>query len=126
MTECHRARLASVLAADAQFNARSGLSAILNRDADQAADSDGVQGLKRVIRKNATFYVRRKEAPGIVAAESVGRLGQVVGSEAEEFGPFGNFARGERSPWELYHSPNKVRNGFPHDTQNLLGGMFED
>src|SRR6185312_1344475 len=124
MTECYRARLASVLAADAQFNARTGLSAILNRDADQAADSDGVQSLERVIRKNATFYVRGKEPSGVIAAESVRRLSKVVGTEAEEFGPFGNLARCERRPRELYHSPDKVRNGFPHDPEDLFGGVL--
>ena len=93
MTESHRARLASVLAADSQFNARPRDSAILGRDTDQAADSDGVQSLEWIIRKNATFYVRGKEASRVVAAEAESRLCQIVGPEAEEFGPEGYLAR---------------------------------
>ena len=73
-----------MLAADAEVDVGSGLSALLHGDLDQLADAVLVKVCKRILLVDLGLVVVRKELAGIISGEAEGHLGQVVGAEAEE------------------------------------------
>ena len=84
MAERHRARLAAVLAADAERG--SGFTpSPLHGDPHQVADAFAIERLERVPLEHAVLEVVRQElALGVVAREAERRLRQVVRAEGEE------------------------------------------
>ena len=88
--EGDRRRLATVLAADAEDEAGPGLPAEPGGRGDELPDAGTIQHLERVGGEDPLFNVEGQEAPGVVAAEAIGRLRQVVRAEAEEVGVGGD------------------------------------
>ena len=104
-------RVAAVLAADADLQARSRGAARLGGDPHQLSDALAVEDLERVLRQDLAVDVLQQElALRVVAAEAVGHLGQVVRAEAEELGVLGDLAGGQRPARHLDHGPELVVN----------------
>ena len=72
------------------------------------ADADSVKTCKRIGLIDLCLIVTGQELACVVTAEAEGKLGEVVGAEAEEFGFFCNFVRGERCPWDFDHGADFV------------------
>jgi len=84
-------RLAAMLAADTEFDLRSGLASFVAAHLDQLADAGLVDGDERVIGEDVLVDIKWQELARIVARQAVGGLGQVVGAEGEELCPMGTF-----------------------------------
>src|SRR5215207_1311212 len=78
VAERHGARLAAVLAADADLEVRPGGATLRHREADQLAHAGLVEHLERVVGEDAAVDVARQKAPGVVAAQAERRLREVV------------------------------------------------
>src|SRR5688572_26819767 len=74
-------RVAAMLAADAELELGAGLAAALGGDLHQFADTFRVDADEGILLEDALPLVGRDEARGVVAAEAVGGLRQVVGAE---------------------------------------------
>src|ERR1043166_4798652 len=84
VAEGYRARLAAVLAADADLEAGLRRAPALRADLHQLADAVAVQDLERVVGQNLHLDVLREEAARIVARQAEGGLGEIVRAEGEE------------------------------------------
>src|SRR5579859_2802387 len=98
--------IATVFAADTQFQVWIGGTTILCRHAYQLAHAVAVERLERVHRQNFHFaldtrllqaidVLEQELALSIVAAETKGRLRQIVGAEAEEIRHFSDLTGGQ-------------------------------
>ena len=67
MAERDRARLAAVLAADADFERRPHAPTLADAVADQAANAVLVEHLERIVEEDAAVEVRRQKPSGVVA-----------------------------------------------------------
>src|SRR4051794_35150353 len=85
VTEDDRGRISSMLATDAQFNIRPGCAAFLTGDFDQLANTVLIERDKWIIGKKAAFNVKWQELAGVVTREAKSGLGQIIGTEGEEF-----------------------------------------
>src|ERR1035437_4707464 len=108
VAELHRARLAPVLAADADFQVRVGLAAAIDRHLHQLADTFLVEDGEGIVGEDLAILVVLLELRIVVAREAHGGLGQVVGAEAEELGFLGDVAGGERGARNFDHGADHV------------------
>src|ERR1035437_2845398 len=108
VAELHRARLAAVLAADADFQVRVGLAAAIDRHLHQLADTFLVEDGEGIVGEDLAILVVLLELRIVVAREAHGGLGQVVGAEAEELGFLGDVAGGERGARNFDHGADHV------------------
>ncbi len=90
MAELHRRSLTAVLAADAELDIRSGLAAQFTTHLHQLTDPILIEGDERIVREEILLNIDGQEFAGIIAGKAVGGLGQVVGTEGEEFGFLGD------------------------------------
>ena len=74
-----------MLTADTQLDVRSGLPSLLNRHLDQLAYTALVQSCKRIGLVDFLLVIIPEELSCIISGEAKGHLGQIVGSEGEEF-----------------------------------------
>ena len=82
-----------MLAANTHFELRPPFATALDANAHQFADALTIDGDEGVAGKNAARHVSAEKARGVVAADPVGSLGQVVGAEGKELRALGNLAR---------------------------------
>ena len=102
--EADRRRVAAVLAADADLEARPGGPAPLGPELDQLADAVEVDGLEGVARQEPELEVGvHHPALDVVAAEPERHLREVVGAEGEEVGHLGDLVGPQRRPRRLDH-----------------------
>src|SRR5258707_4491989 len=73
-----------MLAANTDLELRPPFAATLDADAHQFAHTVAIDGDEGVAGKNAARHVRAEKARGVVAADAVGGLRQVVGAEGKE------------------------------------------
>ena len=107
--ERHRARIAAVLAADAELEAGLDRAAALDPERDELADALLVDRLERVLLEHAVLEVDGEEAVlGVVAREPDRRLREVVRAEAEEVGRLGELRRAQRCARQLDHRADQV------------------
>src|SRR5208283_3616377 len=97
VAELHRVRVATVFAADAQFDARAALVALLDRDLHELAHAGLIDRGKRVGFADFQLRIRREEAARVVAAHPEAGLGEVVRAEAEELGGLRDFVGRKRA-----------------------------
>src|SRR5690242_18917287 len=81
VTERDGGRIAAMFAADADLQRWPRLAAALDADLDELADALAVERDERIDLQNALGDIGAKEARGIVAADAVGGLRQIVGAE---------------------------------------------
>ena len=70
-----------MLAADPDLESRSRLAAAGDTDLHQLADAFAVERDERIDLQNALGDLGAEKARGVVAADAVGGLGQIVGPE---------------------------------------------
>ena len=131
MAELNGAGIAAVLAADAAVQLGAGCLSGCNSHLHKAAYAYGVKLLERVGLEDLGVVIGLKELAGVVAAEAVGHLGEVVRAEAEELRLLGDIARRESGARDLYHRADLVFHlyagccdlrvcGFNNDILNIL------
>jgi hypothetical protein len=98
-----------MLAADAELEGRPGLAPALGGDAHQFAHPRHIQADERVLLEDAGALIGHEEAAGVVTADAVGRLRQVVGAEAEELGMLGDVVGAQGGARQLDHRAHEVR-----------------
>src|ERR1039457_1744215 len=118
VAELHRARLAAVLAADADFQVRIRLAAALDGNLHQLANTFLVEDGERIVGENLLILVLLLELRIVVAREAHGGLGQIVGAEAEELRFLGDVAGSQRGARDFDH-------GADHVPQVLQAGLAE-
>ncbi len=79
-----------MFAADAELEIGAGLAAAFGGDLHQLAHAFAIEADERVLLDDALALIGLQEAAGIVAAEAICGLGQIVGAEAEEGGVLGD------------------------------------
>src|SRR5690606_29440373 len=84
VAELDARRLAAVLTTDTNLEVGASAAATLGTELDQLANTVLIQHLEGVVLQQLALDVARQEAPGVVAAQAKGGLGQVVGAEREE------------------------------------------
>jgi hypothetical protein len=94
MAELDGDRVAAMLAADTKFNVGSGSFTKVTSHLNQLANADLVQFSKWVLVIDFVLIVIFQEVAGIISGETKGHLGQVIGSEGEEFS-FGSYHIGQ-------------------------------
>src|SRR5688572_30556107 len=98
-----------MLAAESDFEVGSGLATEGCRDLDQPTDTGAVERLERVSGEDPLGDVFGEEATRVVAAETEGRLGQIVGAEGDEVSVLGDFVGEQRGAWDFDHRPDFER-----------------
>jgi hypothetical protein len=93
-----------MLAAEAERHVRVATAPAFGGDQQQLAHAFDVERVERVVGQHALREVVAHEAPGIVAAEAVGHLREVVGAEAQERRRARDLARAQRRARRLDHA----------------------
>src|ERR1035438_8262955 len=93
VAEIGRLGIAAMLAADAHLESGPGLASLGRGHLHQLPYARLVKGGEGVLLEDARLHVGREELVDVVSADAVGCLSQVVGSEAEELGLFGDLTR---------------------------------
>src|ERR1700686_3151667 len=125
MTESNGARLAAVLPANSQFDIRTNSTPFLNSYPYEPSDAFGVENLKRIICKNTSIYVRRKEPACIVPTQPHCGLRKIICSERKKLGRPCYFRCGKRRTRQLDHRADQIRDLLPHAAQHALGHVFD-
>src|SRR5438132_12709928 len=93
-----------MLAANTDLELRPPFAAPLDADAHQFAHAVAIDGDEGVAGKNAARHVSAEKARGVVAADAVGGLGQIVGAEGKVRLARGALARPHQVECQLYHT----------------------
>ena len=126
VAELHRRRFAAVFAADAAFEVFACAAAFEYRLADQLSHAVAVEDLERVVLQNAFLQVDRQELGDVVAREAERHLCQVVGTEREEFGDFGDLVGGDCRTRNFDHRADHVFQAVVTFGEDLLGCLVDD
>ena len=86
----------------------AGLAALGRGHLHQLPDARLIEGGEGVLLEDARLHVGREELVDVVSADAEGGLGEVVGSEAEELGLFGDLIRGQSRARQFDHRANHV------------------
>src|SRR5258708_12509872 len=97
-----------MLAANTDLELRPPFAATLDADAHQFAHTVAIDGDEGVAGKDAARHVRAEKARGVVAADAVGGLRQVVGAEGKERRALGDLARAQRGARQLDHRADLI------------------
>src|SRR5207253_4918983 len=101
-------RIAAMLAADADLEVRPRLASALHADLDELADAVAIDRDEGIDLQNALGDVGRQEARGIVTADAVSGLRQIVGAEGEEFGGLCDLAGHQAGARQLDHGADLI------------------
>ena len=126
MAEFDRGRVAALLAADAELDVRTGLTAQLRRHLDEAADACLIELGERVGFVDLAVVVGRKELARVVTGEAEGHLRQIVRAEGEELCLVGNGVGGQRSARDLDHGADLVGHVGTGFLDDLLRSLVDD
>src|SRR5665647_1080930 len=116
----------TMLATNPKFDVRAHSTSVFDGDADQSAYPSRVEHLKRIVRKDTMFDIGRKKTPGVVPAQPICSLSQVICSKREEFSAPGDLPCGKGRPRQLDHRSDCVADALAHDSENLICRVFED
>src|SRR5258705_9754451 len=97
-----------MLAADTDFQGRARLAASFGSHLDQLTHTFLVENGKRILLDDSLFKVRRQNLVDVVAREAPSGLREIVGTEREELGFFGNLRGDERGARQLDHGAHQV------------------
>src|SRR5262245_66050624 len=92
-----------MLAADAELQLVARFTAAAGGDVDQFAHALDIEGGERVVLEDAALAILLEERGGVVAAETKGSLGEIVGAEAEELGRLGDLGGAQRGARQFDH-----------------------
>ena len=108
VAEFHGLRFAALFAADAGLQVPAGGASGLDRMADHPADAVAVDGLEGIGGDDVLAEIFADEGSDIVAGETEGHLGEVVGAEGEEFGFLGHLSGEDGGARDLDHGADHV------------------
>ena len=97
VAELYGAGVTAVLTADTAVQLGTGSFTVLHSHLHQLANAVTIQLGEGIVLKDLGVIVSVQELTGVITAEAVGHLGQVVGAEAEELSFFCHFVGGEAS-----------------------------
>ena len=97
-----------MFAADAHLQVRAHGPAALGPDPHQFTHPMAVDGDERVFGQDSDLVVGLQEGTGVVALKPIGRLGQIVGAETEEFGRLGDLTGQQGGAWQFDHGAGHV------------------
>lgn len=103
MAELDGLGLAAVLAADTDFEVAARGAAFVGGHLDERADTFLIENREGILLQNALLQVLGQEFVAVVAGDSEGGLGQVVGTEAEELGVGSDFVGDDAGAGQLDH-----------------------
>src|SRR5262249_14660349 len=118
MAELHGIRIATVFAADPQFDIRARASSLLDRNFHELPDARLVDSRERVLLDDFQFGIRREERSRIVATHPKTHLCKIVRPETKELGALSDLIRRQGTPWNFNHRTDHVielRLLFGHD-----------
>src|SRR5499426_4696819 len=120
MAECDRGGIAAVFAANAHFELWPRLATAFDADAHQFPHALAVDGHEGIARKDAARQVSAEKARGVVAADAVGGLRQIVGAEGKELRALRDFAGAQRRTWKLDHGADLILDAPPALSRDRL------
>jgi hypothetical protein len=118
--------LAAVNAADPDLEVRARLSPLLNGHSHKLAHPGTIYGRKRIILPDPLEQIIVDKFHSVIPGDSVGGLSQVVGSEGEELGFFGDLIGRDGRPRDLDHRPDCVGELDFVLGQNLFSDALDD
>ena len=98
-----------MFAADAYFEFGFNTTAFFNAHADELADTFLVENFKWIGLDDAVFFVEFQELGCIIARETEGHLGEVIGAEREEVCNSSDLVGGKSRTGNFDHSADEVR-----------------
>ena len=105
--ELDRDRFATVLTANPNLQVGARGATALNGHLDELPDAVDVDDLERIVLQHTFFEVRGQELTHVIARVTERHLRQVIRTEREELGVFGDFIRQQRrASCLLYTSPS--------------------
>src|ERR1700729_3408192 len=97
-----------MFAANTELESGAARPAALRRDCYQFADAIRIEAYEGIAGDQALFQVLVQKCSGVVAAQSQGRLGEVVCAKREELGYLRDLTCPESSARKLYHRADHV------------------
>src|SRR5882757_1217015 len=116
VAERHRGGIAAMLAANPDLEIGPRLAAARHADLDEFADAIAIDRDERVDLENSLADIGAKETRGVVAADAVGGLRQIVGPEGEELGGLRDVAGHQARARKLDHGADLIA--------DLLAGLL--
>ena len=114
-------RVAAMFAAHTELEMLLHAAAALGTDAHELANAVLVDGLERVALQQTLLEVRGHHAAlDVVTAEAERHLGEVVGTETEEVGLFGDLVRAQRGARSFDHRADSDVGLVPHPLQGRV------
>jgi hypothetical protein len=126
MAEINAARIATVLAANSDFEIAAPCSAALDAHSDERADAFLIEGLERVVAENSLLKVIGEKTADVVAGKAEAGLREIVGAEGEEFGALGDLVGDDAAAGDFDHCADVIFDldaVFFHD---LVGDVADD
>src|SRR5207237_2764116 len=108
MAERDRGRISAMLAANADLDIRPGLAAARNTDLHQLADAVAIDRDERIDLQDSLRDVSAEESGGVIAADAIGRLRQIVGAERKELRRLGDVASHEAGARQFDHGADLI------------------
>ena len=99
-----------MFAADADFEFRLGCTAFFNAHLDELANAFLIENFEGIGLDDAVFLVELEELGSVVARETEGHLGKVVGTKGEEVGHGCDLIGAEGCTGNLDHGADLVVN----------------
>ena len=115
-----------MLATNSKLHAPSRPPSIGTGDLHEASNAGSIEGRKGIVGHDLLVDVLGNKAAAVVAADAVGRLGQVVRTEAKELGSLGNFPSGESGTGQLDHGAHQVGHAEALLLEDLRGDLVND
>src|SRR5258708_4881964 len=103
VAERHRRRIAAMFAADPNLEAGARLAPARNADLHEFTNALAIERNEGIDLEDALGDIGPEEARGVVAADAVGRLRQIVGAEGEELRGLGDLAGHQAGARQLDH-----------------------
>ena len=82
-----------MLAANSDLQLGPHSAPVLDSDSDEATNASRIQNLKRIVRKDTTFEVRRKKPASVVPTQTERGLRKIVCPKREKLRGAGNLVR---------------------------------
>src|ERR1700738_1565066 len=124
MAESDRRRIAAMFPANADLEFGAPRATAFHPDAHELANALTVDRDEWVRRKNPVRHIGAEKARGVVAADAVRRLGQIIRAKGKEFGALGDLAGTQGGARQLDHRADLIADsGFALPLYRLCHGI---
>lgn len=124
--EFHGGGFATMLAANTYLEFGTGCAAFLNAHLYELAHTFLIKDFEGIGLDDAVFLIEFEELGSVIAGETEGHLGKVIGAEGEEFGYLGDLICYQGSAGYLDHSTDEVGEGFALFLEYFGGSSVDD